>query len=399
MSSRALAQRRQTDGDQVRGGRADPRGTARARPSPRGPGWWPRRRGRRPCASRFEPKHLEGAVLQHAQQLDLRRPARGRRSRPGRSCRRRPASKRPLRSRVGVGERALDVPEQLALEQRRRDAAEVDLDERAGRRGGCCWWSASATSSLPVPLSPGDQHGGVGRRRRGRRVSSSRSNAGSCADDAAEVEALVQLLAASGALGPAAASARLSAVRTTPSSCSLSHGLVTKSNGAGLDALHRQRDRAPGRDQDHRHVRAARAGSSRSSSRPSSPVVWREKFMSWMTSAHGSRRALERLVGGADRMRADLLEAAAPARPAPRVVVDDEDWCGVGARQSHEVSDVCLVCRTPNPDSRFAIPDSRVTRSVALRPAGMRVASRLGYQPQNDVSRKSSAPAITRLRP
>ena len=60
---------------------------------------------------------------------------------------------RPCARRARVGERALDVAEQLALEQRLGHRGAVDRDERAGR----CrlrWWIARATSSLPVPLSP-----------------------------------------------------------------------------------------------------------------------------------------------------------------------------------------------------------------------------------------------------
>ena len=83
----------------------------------------------RPPLARSE--HFEGAVLQHAQQLDLRRRRRGRQSRRGRSCRRAPARSGPC-DRARVGEGAAHVAEQLAFEQRRRDAAEIDLDERTG---------------------------------------------------------------------------------------------------------------------------------------------------------------------------------------------------------------------------------------------------------------------------
>jgi hypothetical protein len=52
-----------------------------------------------------------------------------------------------------IGERALDVAEQLGLQQRLGDGAAVDRDEgRAGARAGR--WMARAIISLPVPLSP-----------------------------------------------------------------------------------------------------------------------------------------------------------------------------------------------------------------------------------------------------
>ena len=58
------------------------------------------------------------------------------------------------RARLRVGERAARVAEQLALEQRLGHRGAVDRDERARRARRLRWWSARATSSLPVPLSP-----------------------------------------------------------------------------------------------------------------------------------------------------------------------------------------------------------------------------------------------------
>ena len=60
----------------------------------------------------------------------------------------------PLLRVDGAGERALDVAEEVRLEQVRRQVARVDGDERPGRRAASCVWMARATSSLPVPLSP-----------------------------------------------------------------------------------------------------------------------------------------------------------------------------------------------------------------------------------------------------
>ena len=62
---------------------------------------------------------------------------------------------------VGPGERPLLVAEQLALQQRLGDGAAVDGHERGGC-AGCLLWTARATSSLPVPLSPWIEDGHVG---------------------------------------------------------------------------------------------------------------------------------------------------------------------------------------------------------------------------------------------
>ena len=62
-------------------------------------------------------------------------------------------SKKPLCWRIGAGEAALLVAEQLALDQVGRDGAAVDGEKRAARAlARSC--SVCATSSLPVPLSP-----------------------------------------------------------------------------------------------------------------------------------------------------------------------------------------------------------------------------------------------------
>ena len=53
-----------------------------------------------------------------------------------------------------AGERALHVPEQLALDQLLGNRGAVHLDERAACAGGCSAWMVRATSSLPVPFSP-----------------------------------------------------------------------------------------------------------------------------------------------------------------------------------------------------------------------------------------------------
>ena len=63
------------------------------------------------------------------------------------------SSKRPRRARDRAGEGALLVTEELALEQGLDEGRAVDGDERAVRARARAWM-ASATSSLPVPLSP-----------------------------------------------------------------------------------------------------------------------------------------------------------------------------------------------------------------------------------------------------
>ncbi len=85
-------------------------------------------------------------------------PISSRKSVPPSAC-----SNLPVRSRDRAGERALHVPEQLALDQLGRDRGAVDLDERRRRGAGERWWSARATSSLPVPFSPVISTRAVGR--------------------------------------------------------------------------------------------------------------------------------------------------------------------------------------------------------------------------------------------
>ena len=55
---------------------------------------------------------------------------------------------------IGAGEAALDVAEQLRLEQRFRQAGAVDRDHARAAARALRWWMACATSSLPTPLSP-----------------------------------------------------------------------------------------------------------------------------------------------------------------------------------------------------------------------------------------------------
>ena len=58
------------------------------------------------------------------------------------------------RALLGVGERAAHVAEQLALEQRLGHRRAVDARRTGRSRRRLRAWSARATTSLPVPLSP-----------------------------------------------------------------------------------------------------------------------------------------------------------------------------------------------------------------------------------------------------
>ena len=103
---------------------------------------------------RVRPSALELALLQHAQQLGLELERDARRSRRGRSSRRRPARSGPSCSPIGAGEGALLVAEELALDQRLGERRAVDRARAACRARRCGAWMARATSSLPVPVSP-----------------------------------------------------------------------------------------------------------------------------------------------------------------------------------------------------------------------------------------------------
>ena len=60
----------------------------------------------------------------------------------------------PLAQPLGAGEGPLLVAEELALHEGLRDGRAVHRDERAVAARGERAWSARATSSLPVPVSP-----------------------------------------------------------------------------------------------------------------------------------------------------------------------------------------------------------------------------------------------------
>jgi hypothetical protein len=107
---------------------------------------------------RAEPAHAQ--VLQHPQQLGLQRQVEfadfveQQRAAVGRFDQANLAG-------VGIGEGALFVAEQLALDQVRGSAAQLISMNGALARGPA-WWQARATSSLPVPVSPRIRIGAAG---------------------------------------------------------------------------------------------------------------------------------------------------------------------------------------------------------------------------------------------
>ena len=106
-------------------------------------------------------------------------PDRARRSRRGRSCRRRRARSGPCRSCARVGERAAHVAEHLALEQRRRDAAEVHFHERAAAAAAVAM-DGLGDQLLARAALAGDQHRRVGRRDPADQLAGCAAAAGRC---------------------------------------------------------------------------------------------------------------------------------------------------------------------------------------------------------------------------
>ena len=156
MSLGRVAQRRQRDRRRRRAGSRGPRGTCPSLDArPRGRGWSPRRRARRRGASRSRRRGATSRSSSTRRSFACSVERRARRSRRGRACRRRRARSRPARSRSRAGERAALVAEELALERASAGRrAQLTRDERPVARAGSRAWSARATSSLPVPVSP-----------------------------------------------------------------------------------------------------------------------------------------------------------------------------------------------------------------------------------------------------
>ena len=234
-------------------------------------------------------------------------------------------SKRPLRFCARVGEGAAHVAEHLALEQRRRDPAEVDLDERRAA-GAAVPVHRLGDQLLAGAALAGDQHRCVG----GRDAADELEDAEQlrvAAEDLSEVEALVELspchLGRLGGPGLADAEGRLDGaddVRVRP-------WLGDEVGRSPLHPFDSQRDRPPGRNQNHRQPRIFAPQS-------------REKLQSlFSTRTPGEVHILndelrtfaakprEGLGGCASRLGAvaSLLEKKRKRRGDRGVIIDDEN--------------------------------------------------------------------------
>ena len=205
----------------------------------------------RPRLARAE--HLVGAVLEDAEQLHLRarveiadfveedRAAVG-------NLEAAPA----IGARVGEG--PADVAEHLALEERGRDAAEVHLDERTAPAPAVAV-DRFGDELLAGAALAGDEHGRVGQGHAAGELEDPEQPR-VAADHLAEVVARIQLFAGEQRVlaGPVVRHGQ-------PERCgdALEELLVRPRLGdevgrARLHALHRQRDRPPGGEENHRHL-------------------------------------------------------------------------------------------------------------------------------------------------
>ena len=224
------------------------------RPRSRGRGWWRRRCARRRATSPSPPTGRTVRSCSARSSLGCSAsgisPISSRNSVPPLAC-----TNRPVRVALRVGEGALGVAEQLALEQRLGHGRAVDGHEGPVARAGCGACSARATSSLPVPLSPVISTDGV-------RVSATRSmRSYTCCIGRALAEQLVGRCAprdgAAQALAPPRAGARccdgaLQRQRQRVEVERLGDEVV----GAGADGADRGLQAAEGGDHHHRDVGA-----------------------------------------------------------------------------------------------------------------------------------------------
>ena len=228
-------------------------------------------------------EHLEGAVLQHAQHLDLRR-----RIEIADLVEEDRAAVRDLEAALAVARASVNAPRtwpNISLSNS-VDGTPPRLTFTNGLRGA----AAVAVDGLGDELLAGaalagDQDRGVGRRDAADQL----RGCAACADrgrrDRRSRSARRARRASAPIRRPArACRTRPSAVCTVCSICWLVHGLVTKSDAPAFMPFDRQRDRSPRRDQDHRDRRRRLLDLRAAASSPSSPDVRREKFMSWMTS-------------------------------------------------------------------------------------------------------------------
>ena len=147
-------------------------------------------------------------------------PISSRKSVPPSAC-----SKRPSRRATRAGERALLVAEELALEERLGERGAVEAHERRLRARAARAWSISAMSSLPVPLSPDDEHARLARGDLLDELAAASRIFGSSLTIVAERVALAEPLAERAA-SPGAARACSIARSTTAESTSKSSGFV-----------------------------------------------------------------------------------------------------------------------------------------------------------------------------
>ena len=250
--------------------------------------------------------------------------AAARRSRRGTACRRRPP--RTARgARVGAGEGALRVPEQLALEQRLRDRRAVDRDEGLARAAATARGSRARRSSLPVPLSP---------------VSSTVAlNAGGALDQLEHLDHRLGAPPRSGARPLARSTSRRSrwfsrrrrsrsrALRSASSTSEGCEGLGEVVVGAALHRLDRELRRAVGGHQDHGGSGAAAPAGAAARGRPCRACADRR--------ARPRGRDLELAQGGfgvgcASGFIALGREHQLQALAQGVVIVDDQDASGHG---------------------------------------------------------------------
>ena len=212
------------------------------------------------------------------------------------------SSKRPLRSCARVGEGAAHVAEHLALEQRRRDAAEVHLDERPARAPAVAV-DGFGDQLLARAALAGDRAPRRRSARPGRSARRMRTQPRVLADEVAEVVARVELLARGTRASAARGACRRGQRRLARSagSAALVHGLVMKSDAPAFIPSTASSIEP--------HAVISITGSAgcaaricASSASPSSPLVCREKFMSCSTSSQAlAAQPRQRLVGALPR--------------------------------------------------------------------------------------------------
>ena len=148
---RPLAQRRQRAARSRAAGRAGRRGTDQQPLVPRATRGWRRRRGRRPRSAVRRRAAPPGAPAAPAAAPPAR-PGAGRRSRRGTASRRRPPARSPVRSDTAPEKAPRRCPNSSASASASGSAPQLTATKAPPRLDSA--WTARATSSLPVPVSP-----------------------------------------------------------------------------------------------------------------------------------------------------------------------------------------------------------------------------------------------------